>query len=64
MHLFDKPTFRGGLLESACNVGESGLIPESGRFPGEGNGNPLLRIPWMEEPARLQSMGSQRVRHD
>ena len=22
------------------------------------------RIPWMEEPSRLQSMGSQRVRHD
>ena len=22
------------------------------------------RIPWMEEPGRLQSMGSQRVRHD
>jgi len=22
------------------------------------------RIPWMEEPGRLQSMGSQRIRHD
>jgi len=22
------------------------------------------RIPWTEEPGRLQSMGSQRVRHD
>ena len=22
------------------------------------------RIPWMEEPGRLQSMGSKRVRHD
>ena len=22
------------------------------------------RIPWMEEPGRLQSTGSQRVRHD
>ena len=22
------------------------------------------KIPWMEEPCRLQSMGSQRVRHD
>ena len=22
------------------------------------------RIPWREEPGRLQSMGSQRVRHD
>ena len=27
--------------ESACNTGDSGLIPESGRSPGEGNGNPL-----------------------
>ena len=23
-----------------------------------------LKIPWMEEPGRLQSMGSQRVGHD
>ena len=22
------------------------------------------KIPWMEEPCRIQSMGSQRVRHD
>ena len=27
--------------ESACNVGDSGLIPGPGRSPGEGNGNPL-----------------------
>ena len=26
---------------SACNVGDPGSIPESGRSPGEGNGNPL-----------------------
>ena len=35
---------------------------------GEGNGNPLQysawKIPWMEEPGRLQSMESQRVRHN
>ena len=24
-----------------ANAGDAGLIPESGRFPGEGNGNPL-----------------------
>ena len=24
-----------------CNVGDLGSIPRSGRFPGEGNGNPL-----------------------
>ena len=26
---------------SACNVGDPGSIPRSGRSPGEGNGNPL-----------------------
>ena len=26
---------------SACNVGDLGLIPGSGRSPGKGNGNPL-----------------------
>ena len=93
---------------SACNVGDVGLIPGSGRFPGEGNGNPLQysclenpmdggawwatvhgipkswtqlsdlmekvmaphsntlawKIPGMEEPGRLQSMGLLRVGHD
>ena len=27
--------------ESACNAGDADLTPESGRFPGEGNGYPL-----------------------
>ena len=27
--------------ESACNAGDTDLIPGSGRYPGEGNGNPL-----------------------
>ena len=26
---------------SACNVGDWGSVPRSGRSPGEGNGNPL-----------------------
>ena len=26
---------------SACNVGDLGSIPGLGRYPGEGNGNPL-----------------------
>ena len=26
---------------SACNAGDAGSIPGSGRSPGEGNGNPL-----------------------
>ena len=52
----------------ACNAGDLGSIPGSGRSPGEGDGNPLQylawKIPWMEEHGRLQSMGSQRVGHD
>ena len=52
---------------SACNVGYLGLIPGSGRSPGERDGNPLqyscLENP-MNEPGGLQSMGSQRVRHN
>ena len=30
-----------GSKKSTCNVGDAGLIPGSGRSPGEGNGNPL-----------------------
>ena len=35
--------FPGGSVgkASACNVGDLGSIPGSGRSPGEGNGNPL-----------------------
>ena len=35
--------FTGGLdgKESTHNAGDPGLIPESGRSPGEENGNPL-----------------------
>ena len=35
--------FPGGLdgKASVYNVGDLGSIPGSGRFPGEGNGNPL-----------------------
>ena len=33
----------GGLdgKASACNAGDPGSVPGWGRFPGEGNGNPL-----------------------
>ena len=47
---------------------ETAFISETGRSPGGGNGNPLSvlawKIPWTEEPGRLQSTGSQRVGHD
>ena len=35
--------------ESACKVGDVGLIPESERSPGEGNGNPL-QYSYLENP--------------
>ena len=36
-------SFPGGSEDkaSACNTGDPGLIPGSGRSPGEGNGNPF-----------------------
>ena len=47
--------------DSACNAGDPGSIPGSGRSPGEGNGYPLqyscLEIPCREEPGGLPSMG-------
>ena len=45
-----------------------GFDPWVGKSPGGENGNALSnlaqKIPWTEEPNRLQSMGSQRVTHD
>ena len=46
MHFLQKTPFKckydGSVgKESACNAGDLGLILESGRFPGEGNGNTL-----------------------
>ena len=53
--------------ESACNAGNPGSVPESGRSSGEGNGDPLqyscLENPWTEELDKLQSKGVQRARH-
>ena len=53
--------------ESTCNAEDLDLIPELGRSPGEGNSYPLHglensmdREVWQA----VQSMGSQRVRHD
>ena len=42
MEVSPKP-LPGGLdgKGSACNVGDLGSIPGSGRYPGERNGNPL-----------------------
>ena len=42
-NLINTVGFPGGSdgKESACNAGDPGLIPGSGRNPGEGNGYPL-----------------------
>jgi len=39
-HLFGLPCWLSS-KEYACNAGDPGLIPGSGRSPGEGNGNPF-----------------------
>ena len=53
--------------ESACDAGNTGSTPGSGRAPGGGNGKPLqyscLKDP-MERGFWPQSMGLQRVGHD
>ena len=55
----------------SANAGDTrdvSLIPGLGRSPGEGNAthSSILtwKIPWTEEPGRLQSLGSQRGRYD
>ena len=44
-----------------ANAGDVSSVPESGRCPGEGSGNPpsilAWETPWTEEPCGLQSMG-------
>ena len=62
-NIFDNTcSFPGGSDDKAFayNAGDPGLIPGSGRAPGEGNGNPLQyfawEIPWTEEPVRLYTV--------
>ena len=54
--------------ESTWDAGDPYSIPGSGRSPGVemATHSSILawRIPWTEEYGGLQSMGSQRVRHD
>ena len=63
-------SFPGGsaVKNPPANAGDLSSTPELGRSLGEGNGNPLqyscLENPWTEEPGGLQSIGSQRVKHD
>ena len=54
--------------ESACNAGDLGSIPGLGRYPGEGNGNPLqyscLENPMDREAWEATVHGVARVRHN
>ena len=54
--------------ESACNAGDLGSIPGSGRSSGEGNGNPLqyshLQKPMDRGAWKATVHGTARVRHD
>ena len=53
---------------NARDTGDAGSIPGSGRSPAGGNGNHsstlVWRIPWTEEPGRVQSIEWERVRYD
>ena len=67
--------FPGGSVgkESTCNVGDAG---DPGSVRSLGQEDPLeegvathssilaWRIPWTEEPGKVQSLGSQRVEHN
>ena len=56
------------LPASAGDIRDVGLIPGSGdlleREMATHSSILAWRIPWKEEPGGLQSIGSQRVRHD
>ena len=48
--------FLNSITKSSAMIKEKAMAPHSSTL--------AWRIPWMEEPGRLQSMGSRRVRHD
>ena len=47
----------------ACKAGDLGLIPGSGRSPGEGNGHPL-HYSGLENSRDYSPWGRKRVSHD
>ena len=67
LHCIFWPRGSGG-KESVCSEGDLFSILGSGRSPGKRKGYhfSILAwiIPWTEESGRLQSMGSQRIRHN
>ena len=55
---YDKPASNASITACSKNLSIStqGMAPHSSSL--------AWKIPWTEEPGRLQSMGSRRVRHD
>ena len=51
-----EPPRKPGLSGFYTSTSEKAMAPHSSTL--------AWKIPWMEEPGRLQSMGSQRVGHD
>ena len=58
--------FPGSSVEKnpPANAGDLGSIPDLGKSPGGGNGNPFQYFLWTEEPGGLQFTGSERVMTD
>ena len=54
--------------DSVCNAGDPGSIPGLGRFPGEGNGNPLqyscLENPMGRRAWQATVHAVAKIRHD
>ena len=57
------------LAANAGDIRDTGSIPGSERSPGGGHGKPApvflaWKMPWTEDHGGLQSIGSQKVRHN
>ena len=61
--LSQKKRYLGWTLKGKHNAGYTGLISESERSPGEGNGNPLQYSIW-ENPMDRGAGGRKRVKHN
>ena len=55
------PANAGGIRDTGLNLGQEDSLEE-----GMATHSSVLewRMPWTEEPGRIQSMGLQRIRHD
>ena len=63
LYIFTKYNYGGSKVKaSPCNVEDPGLIPGWGRFPGEGNGNPL-QYSCLENPCFFSDLLSRWLVH-